>query len=183
MRDISPETMPEPLATISRMRLAGAPEDEVAKAVGLARKMVWERVARWNTRNPDRRVPQPHDRTLQTKKARVLTLYADGMSVNDIAAQIGGTNTSVSKILSEARAAGEASARRPEWQTGYEAWHYYSRKGASGSATALGNIGDVLRGMTAEDLEFLLDRRDPKDRSMADMITRIVKEHIHDSRG
>jgi hypothetical protein len=170
------DALPEPLATIARMRLDGRPEPEIAARLGMPRQKVWERIARWNAQHPHLRIPQPYDRTKATKTATVLALHREGLSNAAIAERIGASKGSVSRIVSMARARGAAAPREIVDADGQARWQRYARKGI---VRQQGTLGDVLRALTPQHVDMLLDMKQPHERTLSATLGRVIKEHLN----
>lgn len=173
------DSLPEPFATISRMRLEGINEKIIAETVGLGRDAMWDKIAKWNRKHPELRVPKPENRRGITKTAKVLELYRQGLSNREIAVKLKMDRNNVSKHLCEARANGQIGPRTVTYLNGQEAWQQYMRKGA---APKLGNMSEVLRTMSTAELDALLRRQGKNDKTMAAIIARTLKEVFNDAR-
>jgi hypothetical protein len=157
------------------MRQEGVEEAAIAAALGIDRKIMWERIARWNTRYPEQRIPLSAARARPTKKSRILALYAEGLAVDEIVKHVGGTKGQTSKTISRARATGEVGSRTENETDGWVRWQRYSRKGA---VREQGRMSDILRQLTPKQLDQLLDQRNKTDATLSAVMARIIRGHL-----
>lgn len=170
-----PDEMPEPLATIARMRREGRLDDEIAAVIGKSARILKDRVTRWNTRYPEHRIPPAADSTYGTKKPKIIALSKAGLTAEHIAAQMGVTKASVARVISGARAEGLLPRVQRVYTNGCEMWAAHNRKGA---AQPMGTMQSILQDLTVEQLNALLDLSHPKERTISATIARILKGHL-----
>jgi predicted ArsR family transcriptional regulator len=101
-----------------------------------------------------------------------------GLTPAQIAERTGLALKTVQVHLWKARKAGllPPSRRNRRARGGREAWEYYHGKGA---AISRGSVGDLLDELTHDEIEALLHMIGPEDISLATMLARMVKEHLH----
>lgn len=102
----------------------------------------------------------------------------EGLTPAQIAERTGFALKTVQAHLWKARKAGLLPPSRHSRRArgGREAWEYYRVKGA---AISPGSVGDLLDELTHGEIETLLHMIGPEDTSLATMLARIVKDHLH----
>lgn len=171
-----PDDIAGTIATIRRMRLAGADEDAIRAATGLPKQQLWDAVNHWNRKNPHDKVPKPARSLRPTHKQRVAALFSQGLTPRQIAERLDIAPSTASKTISVARAEGILPPRPQPGKNGYDTWQALMHKGA---APNFGSIGEIMRRLTKEEANALLARTTTNDRTCAAIIARIVKEALH----
>lgn len=170
---------PEPYATIAREREKGTPTAEVAKMFNVHANTVRSWVREWNRENPDNPVPR------QTKintavYVRAAEMKLQGLTRAEVARRMGMSESRIINLWSHARARGLLPRIIPKVaQGGQAAYKAYWRKGA---VPRQGHLGDVLDELDTKQIDRLVNIIDPRhDKTLADTVARIVKEHLRDT--
>ena len=168
--------IPTHIQTIIDMRAAGEPETVIAKALGMTRKVMWNRVARWNTANPEHAVPRPQSRPVHTKFMQVTELVRAGKTPAEVAAALGWHVKTARVTISHARKVGALPRlRAAKAFTGRDTYRQIVDKGG---APPMGTVGNVLTALTPAEVNSLLGCMARTDATLADTLARIVKEHL-----
>lgn len=164
------------IAYVARRRTEGALEKDIAAELGLTPAHLAQRVRRWRKKHPGVDLPCRARRPkvpfyLQAAKMR----REEGLSAKQIAERMGKALTTVHVYLTKARAEGHLPKTTSRDVGGYTTWRHYAVKGA---ATPLGNLARVLDGLSPEEVERLLRSLGRDDKTLADLLRRIVKEYL-----
>jgi hypothetical protein len=169
-----PESRPEPYATVARMRQEGHPESAIARHIGIGTELMWSKVAKWNGKNPDRKIPRPQSRPVVPRYVQAAEKAHAGMTQAEIAADMGITGKHVWRLLVAARKAGllPPLVKRVE-QGGLDTYLALYHKDA---APPRGRVSSILKPLSADEVHALLRRTRTGDRTLADTIARLLKE-------
>lgn len=172
------DNLPEPYATIARLRALKTPESEIAAAVNLTPKIMWARISRWNYKHPDRRVPKPHTFRGESITQRVIDLSREGVAPLEICARTGIPKTSVYRALHRARANGRLP-RPSESDEGKTALHTWTRLEVGTPTIRKGRMSDILRQLEPAHVDRLLARA-PRGKPirLANLLADLVREHV-----
>jgi predicted DNA-binding transcriptional regulator AlpA len=174
-------SLPEPYATIARLRAEQHPEQDIADAVGMTRKMMWMRISRWNQRFPKNTVPKPFKyANRKTLTQSVVDLHASGVSFVEMPLRLGASKSSVYRAVHRARKSGRLPPLPRAEDTddnGWQTWARYERKSLD---LRRGALRDILKGLTPREVNALLDRA-PRHGEivLTDLILPIIKEHLN----
>lgn len=170
---------PEPYATIVREREKGTPPGEVAKMFDVHPNTVRGWVREWNRSNPEN--PIPRQRKVSTSVyVKAAELKQQGLSRAEVARQLGLPEWRVTNLWSHARARGLLPRIVPKAEQGgkatYEAFY------GKGAAPRMGSLKDLLNDLSAKEVNQLVALVDARnDATLAQTITRILKEHLRDN--
>lgn len=173
--------LPEPYATIARMREEQRPEQDIADAVGMTRKTMWMRISRWNQRFPQNTVPKPFKyANRKTLTQSVIDLHARGVAFVEMPLRLGASKSSVYRAVHRARKSGRLPPRPTAEEMdkdGWQTWERYERKSLD---LRRGALRDILKGLTPQEVNALLDRA-PRHGEivLTDLLLPIIKEHLN----
>jgi len=167
---------PDDIAYVARRRQEGAKELRIAEELGLEPDKLRIRIQKWERANPTAMLPAPVLRPKTPYYVQAAALRREeGLTDRQIAARMGKSLTTVHIYLTKARAAGLLPPRGHRERGGRLTWAHYRNKGA---AARLGSITRILDDLTAEQVEYLLQNLTQDDATLADLLARIVKEHL-----
>lgn len=166
---------PDDIARIVELRAQGVLEREIAARLGIKKKTLWSRVARWNKANPDRRLPRPKRRPELRFYEQAAQMLKDGMTTRQIADHFGRPITTVAGWVDRARKHGVAPPKTTRLDEGGATAHRFLRQ--KGAAPPLGSMSDTLALLDKDEILRLVDSA-RRDETVADVIARIVKEHL-----
>lgn len=162
--------LPEPLATIARMRADSTPEPDIAAHLGITKLRLWRVVTNWNRRHPARAVPRPASRPKVTRIEQTAQMTKAGKTAAEIADVLACSVRRVLDIQSDARSRGLLPrARRSPTAT-------YAALQAKGAAPKKGHVADILAMLSQEQVRLLLARTTVHDTSLAHTIARVLTE-------
>ena len=164
-------------ARISDMRREGRTERDIADALGITRQRLWRVVTDWNRRHPDTPIPPAYAAGNRQRTERAAEIVKKGGDADDVAAEFDVTRQRAQQMMYRARARGllpRVKTRRD--CGGHAAWQHYYGKGAAPPA---GVMGTVLNALTTDQIERLLAMLRPGDNTCADLVARILKEHMN----
>jgi len=170
MAKLTPERA-DRVARIAKEWQAGISCEQLATRYGISEDRVRNdlSVARKRGLLPPYTRPAP-------QMTQVAEMYRNGMTPPQIAEKRGVSLGSVQRQLALARDAGLAPAHGNRDKGGMATWRYHTGKG---SAPPLGTMGAFVEHLTAAQIERMLDLHTQADKTLADTVARIVKEHLN----
>ena len=170
--------MPEPFDTIARLRRQRLSDAKIAVHLGVSADILRARVQQWNRENPDDPLPPP-DAVLRAKeRENALRLLKRGIHYAEVSRRTGMNLRRVFSLYARARDKGIIPPIRTPPRDAYKAWQRHRAKRA---APPNGQMADVLRRLTVVQYERLIGAQVPKDRTMADIVARLLGEYLDDA--
>lgn len=168
---------PADITHIARRRQEGALEHQIAAELGLDTRALRRRIRNWKRRNPARPLPRATLRPEVPFYVQAANLRkSEKLTDKQIAKRMGKALTTVHVYLTKARAKGLLPSRGQREQGGRKTWEHYKNKGA---AVPLGTMSRVLDDLSMEQVEQLLRCLTREDKTLADLLARILKEYLN----
>ena len=165
--------------TVTAQRQKGVPDAEIAQSLGIARRLLHDRIVRWNRKNPANPAPRPLAQQQGPLYARVAALAKEGKTTQQVMDLTGRKRNSVLVAMSVARRKGLLPPTGRRAAGGDRTYRHYRNKGA---APPRGTVGALLDGLTRDEVETLLRSARPKEPTLAHTISRLLKERLNDPR-
>jgi hypothetical protein len=164
--------MPEPFATIARLRKERMSERKIAAHLGISPDVLRERVKKCPHPLP------PTDAALRAEeRASAMRLLTRGAHPRDVARITGLRLDRVQALYTRARERGTAPPLRAPPRDAHAAWR---RQRQSGAAPPLGTLADILRRLTTQQYDALLMHHIRSDKTLADTLARMLAEALDD---
>lgn len=164
--------MPEPLATVAKLRAEGRPEAEIAAALGVSKHRLWGMVSNWNAAHPEQPVPRPLSRPKIPRVEQAASLALAGQTPAEIAQALGCTRHRAVRLLYTARGQGLIPGTQPSTRT------LYTRLRAKGAAPRIGNVMDIVAALSHDQMRQMLAAIARTDTTLAQTLARLVAEAL-----
>lgn len=164
--------LPEPLATVARLRAENVPEPDIAAHLGITKLRLWRVVTSWNRRHPANIMPRPASRPKVTRIEQTAIMATAGKTVAEIAEALNCSRQRVLDLQSDARRQNLLPKLRRNSTATYAALQ------AKGAAPRKGNVADILAALSQDHVRGLLARSTARDASLAQVIARVLTEAL-----